>query len=1330
MRKLWKKSISIILISCMIILLLAEMYQPIQADTYDSPNVVLLEAMLNGDRHWVLDTLVDDDRAKNPYNNEKSLMATSLSQYVNKDDPDYNALYAAVVNMLKDHYYKHVWTQDFKALLVDYATEVGKIFSSDDAFLDFGNDLRKTAEEEGYDNILVETFSDEYTTSWGESVGDQEEALKTVSELKDKVDSVSKLTTFWKNIYKPGTSEGEAFFNYINEVLNPLMNSGGEYLKNFNKLEGKEKQITASAVVLATSLGTANLLAQSSASCSVTATLTKDLFDYVAGSDVQEMIKGVEKGLELTSGALDQYSFLNRLCQQKEQFHDTLLRVSERADDSGNENMSRVFTQYAKKMDSAIDSNQIGYDMLVKNLSKVNIESKGLKLFQSYREIEKKAKSYYEKSGYKSLAALFDSGMSFIDKLTGLKQVCMGTSELCYLSDIIDQTKSVYESDLNAYNASKTEDNAKKVLNDLQLLQRLRLQGENISYKMSKSQLTSWIGKLASGYNIQDWAKGEEETELSKAWKEHYQNSIDSLIGATLNPVAIKSWHIKNGENLEISYNKDKGTYQGRYTVNSKTKYIYEMQYRLLAGLTVDGGEVNIKDATVPFIYASGDSSVILYGDTAKIGEYTGNDGTTLKIFNGDTGISSPVEFSSIELNNATVKGYGNDISTSDLTCKGNVTIQDTSVQTGSLHATSKANIAGKISCKKNAEFQESQITDLTFNGKTEQQIKGNFTVKNLTLNNTLNSKAIKIENTATINGKLSDPENRAGVLTLNKDASIEGSTVASDLILNDVTVAKNMNYKGSIKTYGNVTLAGGMINGSLTTLGEKVSIGSSGDMVVKNAFLCKNTNVALQSQLKIYGDAYLQNTSRFTGKKDLVAYGDVKIETNNQQEDQQLESLKLCGNVPQEINIGSGTIENLEIDNHSITGTKFIGGNVTVTKSINAKNQMIQNGDLLYLTGNTNVNIDNARCNLTVKDWNGSWNGNLIGTLNLLGSNTFKDKTMEIKGGLLLSDGELVIDHAQITTRGPFRQSKQGKIRINKDSILDIKNDVAGSGTSVENNGKFIAESCRLNNLAGEGQVEISEELYLENESTFRSLRFCGAKPQEVSGKTIYVEQLINDNLSSKGVYLNPQIYVSDRFENHGKIRGTNPILRLKNNVITGELTQGNFVTDQDMKIGDNAKVTINGNAEIGGALDVGTNAEIFIKGNLTIDGKNLQIGKGSKVTVRGNLRCNNSDIILDGHMMIYQDTKLSSGKLEGEGILELRGDLMQNSTINNLGQLSLNGYVPQMISGNEIYAKKLEVQNTSAHGVDIKNQIYYKQKMIRDGIKIDKNNLREETE
>lgn len=1325
MKKLWKKSISILLISCMIILLLVEMYQSIQADAYDSPNVVLLETMLNGDRHWVLDTLVDDDRAKNPYNNEKSLMATSLNQYENKDDPDYNSLYTTIVNMLNDHYYKHVWTQDFKALLVDDATAVGKIFSSDDEFLAFGNDLRKTAEEEGYDNILVETFSDEYTTSWGETVGDQEEAIRSVSELKDNIDSLSKLVNYWRNVYKPGTADSEIIFDYMDEIANPLIDSGEKFMKSFNKLESREQQISTSAIVLATSLATANMIAQRSTSYSGIPTLSQDLLDYVTGSEAQEMIKGIGKGLEITSGALDQYSFLNRLCQQKEQFHDTLLRISERANDYGNEDMGRVFAQYAKKMDSAIDNNQIAYDVFVKNLAKVNLEDMGLKLFKSYREMEKKAEEYYKESGYKSLAALFNSGMFLIDKFTGFKQVCIGTSELCYLRDIIDKTKSVYNSDLNTYYSNKTEDNAKKVLNDLQLMQRLRLQGENISYKMSKAQLTSWIGKLASGYNFQDWAKGEEETELSKAWKEHYQNSVDSLIGATLNPVAIKSFHVKNGEKLVISYNKEKGTYQGSYTTNGKIKNIYEMQYRLLAGLTVDGGEIIIKDATVPFIYASGNGSVILDGETAKIGEYTGNNGTTLEITKSGTEIPS-----SIELNNATIRGNGNIISTADLTCSGSVSLQDTSIETKDLHATSQTNIIGKISCKKNAEFQGAQISDLTIDGNTEQQIKGDFIVDNLTLNNNLNSKAIKIENTATVNGNLSDPTNIVGTLTLNKGARIEGNTVASDLILNDVTVAKSMNYKGSIKTYGNVTLAGGTINGSLITSAQKVSIGSAESMVIKNNLECYDTNIELHNPIQIYGDMSLQNTSRFTGNEDVIAYGDIRVNaSDNEQENQQFESLKICGVFPQEINMQGGKIKNLEIENYSITGTKFSGESIEVTQAFNAKDQNIQNGELLNIIGNANVDINNTKSNLTLKNWNGNWNGILNGTLNFLGSNTITE-SMELKGGLVLSEGELVIDHAQVTTRGPLRQSTQGKIRINKDSILDIKNDVAGSGTSVENNGKFIVESCRLNNLTGEGQVEISEELYLENESTFGSLRFCGTKPQEVGGKTIYVEQLINDNQSSKGVYLNPQIYVSDRFENHGKIRGTNPILRLKNNVITGELTQGNFVTDQDMKIGDNAKVTINGNAEIGGALDVGSNVEIFIKGNLIINGKNLQIGKESKVTVRGNLRCNNSDITLDGHMIIYQDTKLSSGKLEGEGNLELRGDLMQNSTINNLGQLSLNGYVPQMISGNEIHANKLEVQNTSAHGVNIKNQIYYKQKMIRDGIKIDKNNLREETE
>lgn len=1494
-KKKEKKVISIIVVCSMVVLLIAGIYRPAQADSYDSPNMVLLESMLNGNRKWVLDTLVDDNRSNNPYNNEKSLMETSLSQYENTNDPDYSTLYTTMVNMLNDFYYKQVWEQDLKAMFVDGVTEIGKFFTSEDDFLAFGNDLRKSAEEEQYDNILAEVFSDEYESSWGESVGEQEEAIKTVSELKQNVDSLTNLTSYWKNLYAPGTADSLTIFDYMDEVVDPLIDSGETYIKNFNKLESKEQQIRGSAIILATSLGTAHMFAQKGGSFTGTS-LSQDLLDHVTGKDAQKMLKGVGKTLEFTSGALDQYTFLNRLCQQKEQFHDTLTRVSEKAKTDGNDKMSRVFSEYAKKMDKAIDENQIAYDVLVKELSQKNLEVLPLKLSKEYRDFEKKAEEYYEESGYKSLAALFKSGMFLIDKSTGLKQVCIGTSELCYLRKIINETKTVYNVDLNRYlNDSRTEENAKKVLDDLQLIQRLRLQGENISYKMSKSQLTSWIGKLASGYNFQDWANGKEETQLSEAWKEHYQNSIDSLIGATLNPVAIKSFKVNSGEKLVVSYNQEKGTYQGSYTRNGKIKNIYEMQYRLLAGLTVNGGEVVIKDATVPFIDASGESTIKIDGSTASVGEFTGSSGATLEVTKSD------VEFPlSMELENATVKGNGNVISTPDLTCSKKVSLQDTNLETEKLHATNEADVTGKISCKKDAELGGSQISDLTINGNTEQQIKGNFTVNNLTLDNQLKSKAIKISDGVTINGTLSDPKNIAGTLTLSKDAKIEGNTVASNLFLNDTTIAKSMNYKGNIETYGNVTLAGGTINGSLTARGEKVSVGSSGNMVVKNNLRSRGAKIELHCPIQIYGDIYMEYSSaKFTGNKDVISYGDILINDNSDKaEYQQLESLKICGNSKQTIrgissvkklilnNFGkdnvtipstelevTGTIQNeknavksgivlgenaqivgnteaatltlkgtqldhavefqqdvkisgqaslqggeikgnlevsnatfintkqtleiqsglsadnavleandsikiggdsylnkttskgdgelwllsdckgsdnnldhvkicgifpqeitmyggkfgiLEIENQSITGTKFNGASMEVTKLIQAQSQKIQNGENLYITGTAQVNINNSQMNLTMNDWNGNWDGNLAGTLYSRGENTITNP-MDLKGGMWQQDGELTIDHTEVTMRGPLRQN--GELVISEDSIVDVKNDISNENY-FENNGKLIGDSYSLNRLTGQGEVDVKEDLYLHEDVTFETLRFCGDKEQNVSGNSIHVAKLINDNQSKKGVQLNSTIYVSDKFENNGRIRGIKPILILKDNVISGEVTRGNLVTTEDVKVEDHAKVIINGDAELGGQLDVGTDAEIVIKGNLKVENKNITIGKGSKIIVKGNLIATNSDITIDGQLTIYQDSKLSQGKLQGEGILELRGDLIQNSKIQDLGQLSINGCVPQTISGYEIHVKKLDVQNTSSHGVDVQNQIYYTQKTIKNGMKINKDNLMEETE
>lgn len=150
----WKKTLYVFGTGILILSLFAGVYQFSRANSYDSPNVVMLEAMLNGDRRWVINTLVDDNRSTNPYNNGKSLMETALSQYQNIDDPNYREIYTIMVDMLNDYYYSNSWKQDFQAILVDKATEIAQVFTGDEEFLSFGNDLKQTAEEQHYEDIL------------------------------------------------------------------------------------------------------------------------------------------------------------------------------------------------------------------------------------------------------------------------------------------------------------------------------------------------------------------------------------------------------------------------------------------------------------------------------------------------------------------------------------------------------------------------------------------------------------------------------------------------------------------------------------------------------------------------------------------------------------------------------------------------------------------------------------------------------------------------------------------------------------------------------------------------------------------------------------------------------------------------------------------------------------------------------------------------------------------------------------------------------------------------------------------------------------------------
>ena len=72
-----KKAISIMLVLCMVLSLLPN--SAFADEGVLTPNQDLLEAMLSGERQWVIETLVNDKRANNPMAIARHAETESLS---------------------------------------------------------------------------------------------------------------------------------------------------------------------------------------------------------------------------------------------------------------------------------------------------------------------------------------------------------------------------------------------------------------------------------------------------------------------------------------------------------------------------------------------------------------------------------------------------------------------------------------------------------------------------------------------------------------------------------------------------------------------------------------------------------------------------------------------------------------------------------------------------------------------------------------------------------------------------------------------------------------------------------------------------------------------------------------------------------------------------------------------------------------------------------------------------------------------------------------------------------------------------------------------------
>lgn len=1304
MKRIRKKLVLIVLSAVMLISSIGGFLYQLRANSYREPSIVLLETMLNGDRRWVLDTLINNDRSDNPYGPGESLMATALSQYRNVNDPDYNVVYSKMVDLLNTLRYNSTWDEDLTTFVAENAAAILSLFTDNDSFFTFVDDLKKTAEEEQYESILNGVFTDEYTASWGESVNSQEASLRELNQFSDSIKNASRLTTYWKNLYAaPSDDDSVLHLEYMNDVLLPLTDSGIDFFQYFNELDGREQQVAGSIITLASAY-TGYLYAAKRSEYYDFGDLDGDLIDYMACDGAKSLISAIGDKLNFASGLINQYTFLNSLASQKEGYYDTMLRLADQAEADGESKMSKTFQSYADRMDDAVDSNQLNYDLMIQAFASTDLVSEELKISKAFKAgMPKALKDAYKNSGLSSMALTFDIGMWVVESATGLKDSCMKIYELTYLDKMIDMVIQTYNADLEEYQNNKTDGNARKVLDDLMLLQRLRLRGENVSYKMTQGQLNSGIGRLLSGFSSGDWSNLDitGDTDLAEAWKNHYQRSIDCLIGASLSPFSFETFEVDAGDKLSIYYDAGKNTYTGAWTKDGQTHYLYEMQYRLMGGIHMTGGELLINNAAVPFIESSG-GTIKVDAATASIGELTQTGTASIEVINGDMNFAN-----SLELTNATLSAEGSNLSTPDLTLTGTIATTANSLETEDLHL-NRTNLTGTdIICTGNiddASAATNQLGNLTLNGKEQQNVTAEIQTKDLRLDNS-GPKGILLDGEFVVSGVLYDPVNiLTEGLTLTETADIGSSDVASDVILKGTNVSQAVNFNRAVTVIDRASLHGGNIKGKLIANNVAVTNATTA-LHLKNGMVCSDSSLTSDAPVNIYSEAYFDNANvNGTGSINLWGSTETAGENNT------FDNLNLCGTYAQQIGF-KGTVNNLNVSNSSPAGVTF-NNNITITEQLTMTDQKISDGDYLILTGNAKAELSNVSGDLTISNWSGSGISELKGALYVEGENVISNN-MSFSGGI---------------------HQKDGTFTVKENVSLTIGGNGIFNGSLLNNGTMEISGDTVWNELtADNGTFSCSGDILVQQDTVLDNLICSGWLSQNISGSAITVNNLEVQGRHLFGITVDNTVTVT----NHLSV-ADEKITNGRNIIITGSADAEFSNTSSDLTMkdwsGDTFQLTgFKGTLYSSGTNTITNDAE-YSGGFSQVDGVlNIQ---GANLTMNKTLVQNGGAIYIDTESSLeVKGDAAFQGTLQNDGTLHVAGDIiarnavtgggsivsggdMEMNTASEFGGLICNGVRGQTINGKDITVDSLELNNTSTSGVTLNAQIYVRDMYNQNGI------------
>ena len=1243
----------------------------IKAAETTSPNIAMVETILHGKRQFVKESLLNDNFSTNPHaivngiGNEKSMMANSLSQYQNKNDENYSAAYKTAVDIMEKVYNGSDYTQSVADYVVEFAASLLEFFDLDASGL--MSDLTQSVGEIRYESILKDALDADYTTSSGNKLSSKESELINLRRLEKGAKNLSSFTSLVKSIADndSGSAGGEDMLDYYNNFLLPYGDTVNDVLSSFSFEQSSWDKESIEALNAFT---TAIAMVQQgdrfvTSSDEVGATIVTYCPTYFLDETTLDLIDFANKGMKNASRAISSYMFIRSIQEQKDSIAEPLKRIASNTSDSS---MKTVYNDFAKEITSAADSKTVQYETVIRYINQSGTVSKFVngKISDG---VEKAANLANLGTEYTAISSVFSKASNVVgisgwcaDKLIGFGATCKKTYELKYLDKMITQAVNTCKNDISAYEASKTDENATKVLDDLTLIQKLRLRGETISYSMMSKQFDSPLAKLlATGTLNKDEML---DSYLDKA----YQNHMDALVGASVMPMSTDGFTIGNGETLTLLHDASYGGVYGVYTKSDKSTYsIAEPQYRLANGITVSSGGKLVaatSDFYIPYIKNSG-GTVLIGSNVQELSELTQSGGTTTF---GD----GSFKITDIEITGGTI----NSNSSATLNCDSLKTSGTPTVDQITLIA-NDAELNGTLrNCNvyvKGDLSGSGTIDNLIISGSGAQNLSGSITATNLTYTNTGTANQSSTVNVTGTVKNTSAKVNNGQNTVLKSTGTISGNYYNSSITLDGATLSDTKTIGGSVYAKNTVNINGLTVSGLLNQSGGTLNL--NGDVTAKS-------------------DAYFSGTVN-QENSEFYAYGDISGSNIT------LGNVTMCGKTPQ--TIGSAITVH---DFHNKSEQLTVNSTVTVTGSARSESPPI-NGKNIKLTDSAYFGDIYYNGDITVNGLTGSLPKNLRGKLYLTGDITQSGNanmvSVEHSGGTLtITDGEIAVDGLFINSNA------SADVLVCSDSTLSIMGDASIKGT-----------------VQGEGILNVYGDLYNSGSISIGNLNITAKVPLTVGGNNLYATNLnISGNkdvtLSSK-IYVTGKYSGNNHIINpanvvfaNGNTANSDVVYNEQLNV-TGDLiidghtvtARGLTVTNGNVILTNGAKLIVNGGTNISGASS----------NKISIDEtSSAEFNKLSFIKSIGSIEVN-------GNLKFGGDISLSSTKISGSGTVTVNADIYGSSlTIDKPKNFNITGKTPQIIQCSGANLNNLNISNTSKQGVEISGTIYYYGTYSDNGCKI----------